>query len=67
MLAAEKIGILDMDLSLTILLDPRLDLSLLSALLILLSSSTLKEPTGILEGTTVFVSASCSSCLACNF
>ena len=54
-----------MDLSLTILVVPRLVLSLLSALLIRLSSSTLKDPTGILEGTTGLVSASCSSCLAC--
>ena len=53
-----------MDLSLTILPPLTLDLSLLSARLIRRSSSTLKEPTGILEATTGLVSASCSSCLA---
>ena len=62
----EKTGIRDMDLSLTILAPPLmapLDLSLLRARLIRRSSSTLKEPTGILEATTGLVSASCSSCL----
>ena len=57
----EKTGILDIDRSLTIL---PVDLSLLNARLILFSSSTLKDPTGIFEGITGFSSASCSLALA---
>ena len=56
----EKTGILDMDLSRTIFPE---DFSLLRALFILFSSSTLNDPTGILDGTTGFTSASCSHIL----
>ena len=65
----EKTGMRDMDLSRTILPEEEAaseDLSLLSARLILFSSSTRNQPTGILDGATGFTSASCSPSLVCK-
>ena len=63
-------GMRDMDLSRTILPDEEAaseDRSLLSARLILFSSSTRNQPTGILDGATGFTSASCSPSLVCKY